>query len=421
MGALIAVVAATLLISATCSLWEAALYSARTGVLEAAAGDGRLQKVARRFLKMREDIAVPTSAILILNTVANTAGATLAGMYASREFGAQTVLLISAGLTVSILFFAEILPKTVGAVYWRRIWPLMVWPLVTLETLLRPIIWVTRRFANLFTRGQKLPDITEEEIRAMIRVGATEGEVTPGELRLLNAVFHFDEIFCRQIMVPRRDVVYLDAEWDFEKAIEVAQRTRHTRFPLVRGSLDDVEGLVHIKDLVGVRSDRPFELTSVTRPLRPVPETMPINRLLREMQSTHQHMSLVVDEFGTAVGIITMENILEQIVGAVQDEFDTETPEIVPEGKGAYTVQGNLALEKVNRELGLKLDSDDVDTVSGLLVTRLDRLPKTGDVVEVEGAVATVLEVQSGRATEIRLQLDRDPQRVNGAVEMRGE
>ena len=168
--------------------------------------------------------------------------------------------------------------------------------------------------------------MTEDEIQASIELGGKEGELSVSEMQLLNAVFRFDDMLTRQVMVPRRDVVFLDANWPLDKGFEVAKQSRHTRFPLCEGSLDSVVGLVHIKDLVGVASDQNVNLRSVSRPLRHIPETLPISRLLRQMQSSHQHMALVDDEYGAVVGIVTMENVVEQIVGAVQDEFDFESP-----------------------------------------------------------------------------------------------
>ncbi len=422
MTILITVVAASLLISALCSLFEAALYSTRLASLEAAEAEGgKLAHLASRFIHMKKDIAVPTSAILILNTIANTAGAAIAGMYSATILGAEWVPAFSLGLTFAILFFAEILPKTYGATHWKMLWPSIVWPLTVMQKALYPIIRVTQAFAKVFTGRGQLPAITEEEIVAMIRLGGKAGELSSAELQLLSAVFHFDEINCRQVMVSRRDVDYFDASWPVAECVEFVGRTQHTRYPVCKGSMDEVLGLVHIKDLLGVSADTPFDIGSILRPLRSVPETLPISRLLREMQSTHQHMAVVVDEFGTAVGIITLENVLEQIVGSVQDEFDTEMPDIVPEGPGQYVVQGYLPIERINRELHLELSNPDIDTLSGLLVSKLGRLLRAGDQVRIEGALAEVVEVQAGRATRVRLKLSPLDQDSTAPGENEGE
>ena len=404
MTILLLVAALTVIISGMCSLFESTLYSTRMATLESARTVGKHRRLATRFIDMKKDIARPTSAILILNTIANTAGATIAGMYATTVLGAQWVPAFSAGLTVAILFLGEILPKTYGAVHWKGVWHLIVWPVTLMQQGLYPIIKVTQGFAQLFTARTSSPSVTEDEIQAMIQVGGRSGEITPAELQLLSAVFHFDELVVRQIMVPRREVVIFDRTWQLSRCIETAQRTKHTRYPLCEGNLDDALGLVHIKDLLGIPQDEHFQIDTVVRPLRTIPETMPISRLLRQMQSTHQHMATVIDEFGTAVGIVTLENVLEQIVGAVQDEFDTEMPEIVPEGEGRYLIEGQLPIERINRELKLDLDDAEADTVSGLLVSKLGRLLKVGDTVKLKGADAEVVEVQAGRATSIRIQ-----------------
>jgi CBS domain containing-hemolysin-like protein len=200
-----------------------------------------------------------------------------------------------------------------------------------MRTSLRPLIRVTQAFAMFFSGRHGAPAVTEGEIQGAIRLGRTAGELSASELQLLSAVFHFDETLTRQIMVPRGEVEIFDARWSLSKCLELVKRSRHTRYPLCNGSLDEAVGLIHLKDLLGGASEDAVDLPSIARPLRHVPETLPISRLLREMQITHQHMALVDDEYGTVVGLITLENVVEQLVGAVQDEFDTESPDVVPE------------------------------------------------------------------------------------------
>lgn len=403
---LIVVAGLTVFVSSICSLFEATLYSTRLSALEAAKSEGRHARLAERFIAMKTNIAQPTSAILVLNTVANTAGATVCGMYATSVLGPSRVPAVSAVLTVAILFVGEILPKTFGAMHWGTLWRFIVWPLAGMQRGLAPIIRVTQGFANLFTGSHGTPVITEDEIQANIRLGRKAGELSATEQQLLNAAFHFDDMSVRQVMVPRREVAVLDVTSDLEACLEVAKETGHTRFPLCEGSLDEVVGLVHIKDLLGVAGSAGFEVKSIARPLRHVPETLPISRLLRQMQRTHQHMALVDDEYGAVVGLVTLENVLEQIVGDVQDEFDSEAPEIVSEGSGAYRVRGGCLIEKINRELGLEFYSADVETISGLLAARLGRLLTAGDKVRFEGAEVEVLEEERGTARSVRIRLE---------------
>jgi len=405
MTVLLIVVSITLAVSAFCSLLEATLYSTRLATLEAAAKGGEHQSAARRFLEMKQDISVPTSAILILNTIANTAGAAIAGMFAARAMGSEWVLVFSIALTLGILFFSEILPKTYGAVHWRALWAAIVWPLTIIEKLLYPLIRITQKFAQMFTPKHIPQAVTEDEILAMIHVGGKTGELTAAELSMLDSVLHFDKLLCRQVMVPRGEVAWMEANWSLAQCLDEAHRSQHTRYPVCNGDLDEVLGILHIKDLLGLDPETSGEITSLSRPVRAVPETKRINELLTEMQRTKQHMALVVDEHGSTAGIITLENIIEEIVGAVQDEFDAETPEIVRQGVGRYVVRGGAPLEKVNRALELDLRAPNVNTLSGYLVAQVGRFLEKGDHVDAPGVSAEVLEVEGNRATRIRLTL----------------
>jgi CBS domain containing-hemolysin-like protein len=246
---------------------------------------------------------------------------------------------------------------------------------------------------------------SEEEIRALLMQAHIAGELSRSEHRLINAVFQFDELICRRVMLPRADVVYLDAKQSLSEAIDVFHQTKHTRYPVCEGSLDKIVGVVHIKDLIGLSAATKFDLGSVIRPPQYVPETMPVRRLLRQFQSSHQHLAFLVDEYGTVSGIVTIDNILESIIGPVEDEFDDDQPEIVKEGPQTYLLSGNTPIEAINQRFDLKLEAHDVDTVAGLMIAQTDKLLAPGDQVELSGASVEVLEVKGPRAIRIRLTL----------------
>jgi CBS domain containing-hemolysin-like protein len=408
MTLLITIIAVTMLISAACSLFEATLYSTRVGALQAAIESGTHKNPARVFLKMKENISSPTSAILILNTVANTAGATLAGMVAAAELGAAAMPIVSVCLTLGILFLSEILPKTIGATRWQSFWPHIVYPLRAMEQGLKPLIFVTQKFSNIFTGGAGAPSVTEDEIQASIHLGEQQGELSRNELQLISAVFRFDEMIVRQIIVPRREVVILKKHQPLQEVFDMVREGRHTRYPVCEDSLDDVEGLLHIKDLMASSPEEQRDWTKLVRPVRSVPANMAVSRLLRQMQRTRQHMAVVLDEHGTATGIVTLENVLEQIVGAVQDEFDSEAPEFETQGPDSFIVGGSLSIERMNSKLHLDLYAPGVDTLSGLLTSRLGRLVKVGDVVDLPGVRAEVTEVRDDHPAKVHLTLDKD-------------
>jgi CBS domain containing-hemolysin-like protein len=250
---------------------------------------------------------------------------------------------------------------------------------------------------------------SEEEIRTLVRQAHIHGELTGSEHRLISAVFDFDELICRRVMVPRVDVVFLDVNSSLSDIMAVAKRAKHSRYPVCEGSMDNVVGVVHIKDLVVMPSEKEFDLQSIMRPPQFVPETLPISRLLRQFQTTHQHMAFIVDEHGTVMGIVSLENVLEPIVGSVEDEFDNEPPEIVKTGDLKYTVAGSTPIEIINRQLGLYLVAEGIDTISGLLMEEADRILAVGDRVKLPGAEAEVVEVKGRRTTQIRFILSKPP------------
>jgi len=276
--------------------------------------------------------------------------------------------------------------------------------------------WCLRLFGMKGVSAHDSPH-DEEEIRALIRAAHKYGTLTGSENRLIHGVFEFDDLICRRVMVPRSDVDYFDVDQSMAECIELTRRTKHTRFPLCEGSLDSVIGIVHVKDLVGVPADKPFDLRSIKRPAKRVPETLPISKLLRHFQATHQLMAVVVDEHGTTVGIASLENVLEPIIGSVEDEFDSEPDEIVPEDQGNYIVLGSAPIDLVARTLGVNLEAENVDTFSGLLMERLGRIPEPGDRVEWDDMVAEVLEVRRSRAEKIRVSLNKSTETIDTTSE----
>ncbi|MCS7470921.1 hemolysin family protein [Stieleria sp. ICT_E10.1] len=248
---------------------------------------------------------------------------------------------------------------------------------------------------------------TEDEIRALLTEAHVHGNLTRSEHRLINNVFEFDDLIVRRVMLPRGDVIFFDVNEPISVLRELVRTTMHTRYPVCDRSLDKVLGVVHIKDLLTVpESDSDFDVRTIIRPPRKVHETMPISKVLRHFQATHQLMAFVIDEYGTITGMVTLENVLERIVGEVDDEFDNADPNIVPEGKGEFVVNGTTPIEEVRRRLAIPLnESDEADTISGMLMDFQQKILAQGDRIELDGAVAEVLEMKNDSATKIRFRL----------------
>lgn len=287
--------------------------------------------------------------------------------------------------------------------------PLKIFYLLTYP-LMRALSITTTSILKLLGAGDGTEtDIpySEQEIRALLREAHIHGNLTRSEHKLIDAVFEFDDMVCRRIMVPRGDIDFIDLTEDLKTTLDMMRRTKHTRYPVCDGSLDDVLGVLHVKDLIGRDMSTEFDFRAIMRPPKKVPENMPISKLLRHFQGTHQLLAFVIDEYGTIIGIVTLENVLEEIIGDVADEFDVESPEIVPDGPGAYVVQGSAAVEDVESKLSLSFGEADVDTMSGLLMDVAERLVTAGEVIDLGVAEAKVLEVGDDRVTRLRLTIKK--------------
>lgn len=327
MGILVVTVLLTIFISAQCSLYEATLYSTRMGALEAAKSKGNRKILARRMIRMKEAIAAPISAILILNTLANTAGATIAGMYAHQVFGAQWVPAFSVGLTLAILFLAEIGPKTLGAVYWRAFWPLIVWPLTGMRYALYPAVYLTQQFSNLLTKGRSVPLVSEEEILGIVRLGAKEGEISRWESDVVQNIIKLENQLVREVMTPRKVVFELDGELSLPEAFRISAEKEFSRIPVYEGDRENVIGYVMKYDLCSPPAlEHPEKrVATVARPIAVVRDTANCLKVLMGFLKDRRHIAVVEDEFGGLAGVVTLEDLLETVLGEeIVDETDRE-------------------------------------------------------------------------------------------------
>lgn len=325
MTILIIVVFLTLTVSAVCSLFEAILYSTRFGALEAAKNKDRHKKAAVSLLNLKRNIAEPISAILILNTIANTAGATLAGMYASKEIGTTYVPIFSVLLTLCILFFSEIIPKTVGAVHWRKLWMIIVFPLLILKFVLYPLIYISRKLSFFITKGKPPEIITEEEILAAASMGAREGEISDQEHRIIDNLINLENRIVREIMTPRTVIFSLDAAMKVRAAFTIASQKGFTRMPIYEGNSEHIIGYVMMHDLSMACNIENSEtvLKDIIRPISFVPETINCFALLFDFIKARKQISIVIDEYGGVAGLITLEDLLETLLGLeIIDERD---------------------------------------------------------------------------------------------------
>jgi CBS domain containing-hemolysin-like protein len=325
MTALMITVLLTLFISAYCSLFEATLYSTRRATLEAAKAPGPWAALAERFMRMKEDISKPIAAILILNTISHTVGATLAGVFGVKVLGLSLMPAFSIAFTVAILIFTEILPKTLGAVYWPNIWSYTVWPLTVMIYALYPVIWVTEKISRLITKGKTMPAITEDEILAVVRLGQKEGEISERESLLLHNIIHLEDKPVKDIMTPRTVIASLDEETTVQEAVGEVRAKGFTRFPLYQEERENISGYIVIQDLYQAKIDEQHTqlIKKYVKPISFIPESTDALRVLTQFLAHRRHIAVVVDEYGGVAGIVTLEDLIETLLGAeIVDEMD---------------------------------------------------------------------------------------------------
>ena len=325
MTTLVIAVSASILISALCSLLESVLYSTRIITLEAAAASGNRYALAMRAFKSQVDR--PLAAILILNTAANTAGAALAGWAAGQVWGAGSLWAFSVFFTLAILLFSEIIPKTVGAVHWRSLWAPSIFPLRMMILLLTPFIWLTQAVTGIITRSRKKgAPVSEEEILAAAHMGARGGEISRMEAELIGNIIGLEEITAADIMTPRTMMMSLSGELTVDEVELDARRWAHTRIPVWQESPDGVKGYVHKDDIIRLEGrDLDKTLMSFIKPVRFVPGGANALRLLASFLALKEHLVIVVDEYGGVMGLVTLEDVIESLVGSeIVDETDQE-------------------------------------------------------------------------------------------------
>ncbi|HNX93265.1 MAG TPA: hemolysin family protein, partial [Syntrophomonas sp.] len=253
---------------------------------------------------------------------------------------------------------------------------------------------------------------SEEELRMLISASYKEGQIKKSEQLLLQNVFKFEKKNAEEIMVPRPQVVFMDINDSMEKNIDIARAAKHTRFPVCDGSPDQVIGLIHIKDVL-YQDENSFDLVDLKRDILFVPEGMPLEKLLQEFQRTHQHMAVVVDEYGGTAGIVTMDNILEELVGEIQDEFDQEEPEIKSLPDGSIIVSGSMDVDDAVEELGLPRgdEMEEYNTLAGYVLGKLGHFPQTGESISLGKYKMEIARMDGKRIDLFRLIPQTRPER----------
>jgi putative hemolysin len=420
--AIVLVIAVFFVCSAALALSETAFV--RMNRIRALTLDEEGRKGADRLAAMLEHPERTLNVVLFVLLVLQLTTATLVGVLAERFFGAYGV---AAGIVLQIVAFfvlGEVIPKTFAIQNTDRA-ALRVTPLLWFLTQFAPLRAMSRGligFANFLLPGRGLkegPFVTEEEIRTMADVAADEAVIEREERRLIHSIFEFGDTVVREVMQPRPDMIAIEADATVEAAIEQAIEGGYSRVPVFEGTTDDIVGLVFLKDLVRrARAGEGGEPVRVAvRPAAFVPEQKRVAELLREMQQEQFHMAVVVDEYGGTAGLVTLEDLLEEIVGEITDEYDVEEPGVEHLEGGVLRVPGRTHIDVVSQELGIELPDAEWDTVGGLVFNLLGKVPAEGETVRFQGLEFRAERVQGRRIVSVQIvPVDDGGTRAAGAL-----
>jgi CBS domain containing-hemolysin-like protein len=403
---IVAVVVVLLAGAAILALAETALV--RTSKAKALGLREEGRRRARALVRLVEHPEGFLNPILLVVLVCQLVSVTLVGILADRWFGALGVVVATVFEVVVIFVLAEALPKN-WAVYNPERSALFAAPIVSALVRFPPIRLVSRGLiglANLLVGPRhRRTGVSESELLALADVAMEEEVIETQERELIHSIIEFGDTVVREVMVPRPDMCAVEAQETVSQALEVAMSAGFSRLPVYGGNLDDVVGIAYAKDLI--RAEREGHGQRHTRDrVRPayfVPETKRVSSLMREMQERKFHQAIVVDEYGGTAGLVTLEDLIEELVGEIVDEYDVEDPPVQPLGGGEMSVTARLPVDELNELLDVELPEGDWDTVGGLLFNALGRVPVEGESVEMDGVRLVAEKVQGHRIGRIRI------------------
>lgn len=356
--------------------------------------------------------------ILVGNNLVNIAASVIASGLLIHHFGERGELLTILILTPILLIVSEVCPKTYAANFPEKTSFLVLRPILGVLWVLAPVISIVTFVSGLVTRvlhgkDEMNPPLSEDEIKSIIQVGEESGVVAAEQRRMLHSIFDLSETRVRDVMLPRTEVVGISVRSTFSEVLESVRDSGHSRFPVYDDSLDNIVGIIHSKDVLAF-ADRPddFSLTDSCRKPFFAPESKRIGVLLQTFRQKREHLAIVVDEYGGVEGIVTLEDVVEEIVGEIHDEHDSEELDFRQFGPRTYLAHGSVTLRTVNRRFELRLPEEHVTTLAGYLLQQMGKIPAEGDRCDGEGISFSVRRMDGRRIEEVIMTL---PEQEEGA------
>ena len=407
----IAAVSTVLIVSFLCSIFESVLLSLTRPQIEMLVQDGK--PAGQLMADFKANMDVPIAAILILNTAAHTVGAAVAGASYSSVFSPQSLWIFSLIFTLAVLLFTEIIPKTLGVSHAGALATPVAHGIQLLTWLLKPLVLLSERISRTLRGSHDKPVTSVEEIRLLTSLGRNEGVVGTRLAGMIVGATHLGHLQAEDAMLPRQRVCFLSRDLDRETVLKVMQDSGHSRFPVTTGNeLDQVTGIVLAKELLQwlLRNpDRDIDWDRLQHAPLIVPDHTPLQQLLRTFQEARRHLAIVVDEHGTVLGVVTLEDVLEEVVGEIIDESDTQQLDIRKRPDGTLMVAATVDLRRLAAHLEVPWDPDsEAATIGGLVTETLERIPVPGDSVSWNGYCIRVEQADRRRVRQVSVQPDRD-------------
>lgn len=371
-------------------------------------GDRRAAKV----VLILDNASKMLSAILIGNNIVNIFASSLTTTLVGRYFNSSAIGIATGALTLIILIFGEITPKTAASVHSERIALMYADIIYFIMVVFTPIIFIVNKLSTGLMRLLRINTnnsknaMTENEIRTIVEESYEDGEIETEEKRMINNVFDFGDALAKDVMIPRIDMTMADVNSTYDDIIELFKQNKYTRFPIYDGSSDNVVGILNIKDLLLYDAKEEFNLREIMREPYFTYEYKNTSKLLQDLRSTSNTTAIVIDEYGSTVGIITLEDLVEEIVGEIRDEYDEdEKDDIEKVSDKQYHLNGSAKLDDINELLDTGLVSEEYDSIGGFIIEQLDRFPEKGDRLEFPNMTILVTSTTNKRVDSVLLTL----------------
>ena len=407
------------LLSAFFSSAETALTTVNRHRMRSLADEGN--RTAARVLRILENPSKMLSTILIGNNIVNISASALATTFTTEVFGNRFIGVATGVLTLVVLLFGEITPKTLAAMYSERIAMIYIHIIAPLMVILTPVIWLVDGLSHVIffilrvDKDKAKDQMTEGELRTIFDVSEEDGVIEKEEKSMINNVVDFGDSNAKDVMVPRADMAYISVDATLDEVVEAFHEEHYSRLPVYADSKDEVIGIVYMKDLFFFQNqsgkNAGFSVRNIMREPFFVYEYQKTSSIMAEMRNRFVSMAIVLDEYATAVGLITIEDLIEEIVGEIRDEFDMDELESITQlSERQYEIDASVKLSDLEDSIGIKLESEDYDSLGGYVIELLDHLPDEGETVKKDGITFRVMSVDKNRIERVAILIDPELQ-----------